>query len=207
MIDKLHFISSQHNGITHIESIRQALEAGCRWIQLRIKDQPLEVVLETALEAKNLCDRHHARLIINDFAPVAKAVNAYGLHLGLNDMPIENARKITGNKMIIGGTANTLEDIRKRIREGADYVGLGPFRFTSTKQQLSPILGLEGYRAQMGALKKLGYSIPVIAIGGITAEDIPAILKTGIYGIAMSGYITKSENKKDLISKINQILC
>jgi len=207
MIDKLQFISSQHGGITHIESIQHALDAGCRWIQLRIKDQPLEVVLKIAFEAANLCNRYHAKLIINDFASVAKETNAYGLHLGLNDMSIINARKITGNKMIIGGTANTLEDILKRIKEGADYVGLGPFRFTSTKQKLSPVLGLEGYRTQMEALKKLGQSIPVIAIGGITAEDIPEILETGIFGIAMSGSIIHSENKKDLISKINNILC
>jgi thiamine-phosphate pyrophosphorylase len=207
MIDKLQFISSQHNDITHKQSIQHALDAGCRWIQLRIKNQPLEVVLETALEAKDLCNRYQAKLIINDFATVAKEIDAFGLHLGLNDMPILKAREITGNKIIIGGTANTLDDILKRIKEGADYVGLGPFRFTSTKQNLSPVLGLEGYRTQMEALKKLGQSIPVIAIGGITAEDIPEILETGIYGVAMSGSIIQSENKKDLISKINNILC
>ncbi|GGB95633.1 thiamine phosphate synthase [Dyadobacter sediminis] len=207
MIDKLQFISSESNGITHIESIQNALDAGCKWIQLRIKNQSPEVILQIACEAENLCRRYQAKLIINDYASVAKAVNAYGLHLGLNDMPIAAARKITGNNMLIGGTANTSDDILNRIKEGADYVGLGPFRFTSTKQNLSPVLGLEGYKSRMEMLRQLGCSVPVIAIGGITAEDIPEILETGIYGVAMSGAIQFAENKKDLISTINNLLC
>jgi len=109
--------------------------------------------------------------------------------------------------MILGGTANTLDDILKRIEEGADYIGLGPFRFTQTKQNLSPVLGLEGYRRQLKMMKQLGQFIPVIAIGGITADDIPEIMETGIYGVAMSGAIIHSKNKQDLISKINTILC
>lgn len=207
MIDKLQFISNESNGITHIESIRSALDAGCRWIQLRIKNQSPEAVLETAFKARELCDGYHAKLIINDYASVAKAVNAYGLHLGLNDMPISAARKITGTEMIIGGTANTFDDILNRIKEGADYVGLGPFRFTSTKRNLSPVLGLKGYENYLKKLRQLGHSIPVIAIGGITATDIPDILETGIYGVAMSGAILFAENKKDLISQLNTILC
>jgi thiamine-phosphate pyrophosphorylase len=207
MIDKLQFISSQSKDTTHLESIQNALDAGCRWIQLRVKNQSPEVVLKIAYDAKNLCDRYYAKLIINDYALVAKEINAYGLHLGLNDMPIKAAREITGNEMVLGGTANTLDDILKRIEEGADYIGLGPFRFTQTKQNLSPVLGLEGYRRQLKMMKQLGQFIPVIAIGGITADDIPEIMETGIYGVAMSGAIINSKNKQDLISKINTILC
>ncbi len=146
MIEKLQFISNQTKDITHLESIQTALDAGCRWIQLRVKNQSFENVLKLAENAKILCDSYQAKLIINDFPFVAKEIDAYGLHLGLDDMSIETARKIVGKKMIIGGTANTLEHILKRIKEGADYIGLGPFRFTSTKQNLSPILGLEGYQ-------------------------------------------------------------
>jgi thiamine-phosphate pyrophosphorylase len=207
MIDKLQFISNQANGLTHLESIKIALDAGCGWIQLRIKDQPDEYVLQKAKEAKALCDRYLAKLIINDFPHVAKEVGAYGLHLGLADMSITEARKIVGPDTIIGGTANTLENILDRIKEGADYVGLGPFQYTSTKQNLSPIVGLEGYQAIMYTLRQLGQSIPVIAIGGITLPDIPKITETGIHGVAISGSIILSENPKSLVSQINQILC
>ena len=207
MIDKLQFISNQTKDISHLESIRLALDAGCQWIQLRMKNESPENILETALKAKILTDNYQSKLIINDFPLIAKEVDAYGLHLGLNDMPIPDARKIVGNEMIIGGTANTLEDILNRIHEGADYVGLGPFRFTATKQNLSPIVGLEGYRFLLSTLKELVYSIPVIAIGGINAEDIAAILQTGVHGVAMSGSIIGAINRKDLVQKINEIVC
>ena len=207
MIDKLQFISNQTKGLTHLDSIKIALDAGCRWIQLRVKDQPYEEVLKTAIEAKNLTEKYQAKLIINDYPLIAKEIDAYGLHLGLNDMPIASARKIVGKEMIIGGTANTLENILDHIKEGADYVGLGPFRFTSTKENLSPILGLGGYQSVAESLKKRKQSIPLIAIGGITEEDIPEILETGMYGVAISGSIINAKNPKNVVYKINKVLC
>ena len=207
MIEKLQFISNQTKEITHLESIQTALDAGCRWIQLRVKNQSFEDVLNLAEKAKVLCDSYQSKLIINDFPFIAKEINAHGLHLGLDDMPIETARKIVGKNMIIGGTANTFEHIVKRINEGADYIGLGPFRFTSTKQNLSPILGLEGYRNLTKSLKELGLSIPIVAIGGITQEDVAPITKTGMYGVAISGSIINSENPRNVVYKIKKILC
>lgn len=207
MIEKLQFISNQTKEITHLKSINTALDAGCRWIQLRVKDQSFENVLNLAEISKNLCDSYQAKLIINDFPLIAKEIDAYGLHLGLDDMPIEAARKIVGEKMIIGGTANTLEHIVKRIKEGADYIGLGPFRFTSTKKNLSPIVGLEGYRNITTTLKNLGLSIPIIAIGGITAEDIQEISETRIYGVAVSGSIINADDPKTVVYQIKKILC
>jgi len=207
MIDKLQFISNQTNDLNHLESIKIALDAGCRWIQLRMKDQPFETVLATAVDAKHICDNYYAKLIINDFPFIAKEIDAYGLHLGLNDMPIAHARKIVGKKMVIGGTANTLENILARIKEGADYVGLGPFRFTCTKQNLSPVLGIEGYRNLVESLKNLKHTIPLIAIGGIKQEDIPEILETGMYGVAISGSIINAANPKNMVYKINKVLC
>ena len=207
MIDKLQFISNQTKDLTHLDSIKIALDAGCRWIQLRVKDQPYEEVLKTAIEAKNLTEKYQAKLIINDDPFVAREIDAYGLHLGLKDMPIISARKIVGEKMIIGGTANTLENILDHLKEGADYVGLGPFRFTSTKQNLSPILGLDGYKNLTESLKNLKHSIPLIAIGGIMKDDIPEILETGMYGVAISGSIINAENPKNVVYKINKVLC
>lgn len=207
MIEKLQFISNQTGDITHLESIQTALDAGCNWIQLRIKNQSFENVLKLAENAKILCDSYQAKLIINDFPFVAKEIAAYGLHLGLDDMSIETARKIVGKNMIVGGTANTLEHIVKRVKEGADYIGLGPFRFTTTKQNLSPILGLEGYSNLTKSLKELDLSIPIIAIGGITQEDIAAISETGMYGVAISGSIINSENPRNVVYKIKKILC
>lgn len=207
MIDKLQFISNQTKDITHLDSIRIALDAGCRWIQLRIKGQLFEQVLKTAMESKKLTEEYQAKLIINDYPFVAKEIDAYGLHLGLNDMPISSARKIVGKEMIIGGTANTLDNVLDRIKEGADYVGLGPFRYTATKSNLSPILGLDGYRSLTASLKNLKHSIPLIAIGGIAQHDIQEILQTGMYGVAISGGIISAANPKNTVYKINKVLC
>ena len=109
-------------------------------------------------------------------------------------MPIDQARAILGKDRIIGGTANTFEDIVSHWKAGADYIGCGPFRFTTTKKNLSPLLGLEGYRKIISRMEAEGIRIPVIAIGGITAEDIPSILATGVGGIAVSGTVLRAHD-------------
>jgi thiamine-phosphate pyrophosphorylase len=202
MINKLHYISQQH----HTDNIQSACEAGCRWIQLRIKDAPESTIMSEALIAKAICDTYGAKLIINDHPHIAKAVGAHGVHVGKKDMSVAAARKITGNDMIVGGTANTLADILQHVEDGASYVGVGPYRFTTTKQQLSPILGLAGIDAIMQELKALGIDIPVIAIGGILTEDLEELTATGIHGIAVSGLITHAENKEQLVFSITNYL-
>ena len=99
-----------------------------------------------------------------------------------------------GEEFIIGGTANTFEDIERLASQGADYIGCGPFRFTTTKKNLAPVLGLEGYRDIIAKMEDAGIDLPVVAIGGITADDIDEILATGVRGIALSGTILRAEN-------------
>lgn len=208
MIAKLHYISQENSEQTHLLAIKKALEAGCNWIQLRVKNQPEEKVLEYALEARALCDAFSAKLIVNDFPRVALEAKADGLHLGLQDMPVKEARAIVGDKMIIGGTANTFEHIKQRVAEGVDYIGLGPFRFTKTKEKLSPILGLNGYKAITEQMQESGTDIPIVAIGGIELADITAIIQTGVYGVAVSGSITYAKDPKatvrEMLAKLNQ---
>jgi thiamine-phosphate pyrophosphorylase len=199
MLERLYFISQQTETKSHIDSIREALEAGCRLIQLRIKKQPEEEVLGQAIMAKKLCNAYQARLIINDYPQVAKAVDAYGVHVGLQDMAIQKVRAIVGNDMIIGGTANTFEHVMQRVDEGADYIGLGPYRFTTTKEKLSPILGLEGYQRMLQQLRAANIQIPIVAIGGILPEDVSALLLAGVNTIAMSGAITNAVNKRAIV--------
>lgn len=202
IIHPLHFISQETDSISHAESIQQACEAGVTWVQLRVKDRLEQEVLLQAKEAKEICDRFGARLIINDYPEVAASINAYGLHLGKEDMAIQDARKIVGDQIIIGGTANTFEDIVKHQQQGADYVGLGPFRFTATKKNLSPVLGLEGYQHIMEQCRAAGIQLPVIAIGGILVNDIEKILPTGVQGIAVSSLIVQAKNKKEVVQHV-----
>lgn len=199
MIDKLHYISQEPENGSHLTAITQALEAGCKWVQLRVKNRPSDEILEYAIEANRLCSRHGAKLIINDHPEIALKAGAYGVHLGLQDMPISLAREIVGEEMVIGGTANTIEHIEQRIAEGADYIGLGPYRFTTTKEKLSPILGWEGINAIM---RKITRPIPIIAIGGILPDDITLIKETGIHGVAVSGAITYAANRAEMVQRI-----
>ncbi|MEH3113730.1 thiamine phosphate synthase [Pedobacter terrae] len=203
MIEPLQYISQAPKTGTHIDAIEAVLQAGGKWIQLRIKHRAEAEILPFAKAAQALCESYGAKLIINDYPQLAKAVNSYGVHLGLQDMPIHEARKIIGKHQIIGGTANTFEHIQQRVAEGADYIGLGPFRFTQTKENLSPIVDLAGYQKLMEKVKKAGFSIPIIAIGGIEADDIPAILKTGIYGIAISAALTNQIQISSVLAEIN----
>jgi thiamine-phosphate pyrophosphorylase len=205
MLDRLYFISQQTATKTHLTAIEEALEAGCRLVQLRVKDQPETTVLELAKAAKALCDQYNAKLIVNDFPHVAKTVNAWGIHVGLQDMPVAEVRAIVGSEMIIGGTANTFEHIQQRVKEGVNYIGLGPFRFTATKEKLSPILGLEGYQRIMEQMKAAGIQMPIVAIGGIMPEDVPGLRNAGLYGVAVSGAITNAVDKKGEVMKINAL--
>lgn len=199
MIDKLHYISQQPEDGSHLTAISQALEAGCKWVQLRVKNQPADVILEYAIEANRLCNQHGAKLIVNDHPEIALKAGAYGVHLGLQDMSVTQARRIVGQKMIIGGTANTFQHVQQRVTEGVDYIGCGPYRFTTTKEKLSPILGLEGFKAIVKQMRTANITIPVIGIGGVLPEDITALMNVGLYGVAISGAITRAAVPKAIV--------
>ena len=191
---QLQFITHFNDSTDYVESALLALEGGCRWIQLRMKDATEEEILPVALEAQRMCREAGATFIIDDHVELVKRIKADGVHLGKKDMPIAEARRILGDDFIIGGTANTFEDVRAHYEAGANYIGCGPFRFTTTKKGLSPILGLEGYISICSQMKAEGINLPIVAIGGITAEDIPMIMQTGVTGIALSGAVLNAED-------------
>ena len=191
---KLQFITHQTERYSYLDSARMALEGGCKWIQLRMKEAPLNEVERVALELKPLCKQHDALLVLDDHVELTKKLEVNGVHLGKNDMPIAEARWVLGEGFIIGGTANTFDDVKAHYLAGADYIGCGPFRFTTTKKNLSPVLGLEGYRSIIARMEEEGIDLPVVAIGGITYDDIPQLLQTGINGIAMSGSILRADD-------------
>ena len=190
----LQFITHQTDRYTYFESALMALEGGCKWIQLRMKEAPCEEVEAVALQLKPLCKEKEAILLLDDHVELAKKLEVDGVHLGKKDMPIDQARQLLGEAFIIGGTANTFEDVKMHYEAGANYVGCGPFRYTTTKKNLSPILGLEGYRNIISRLKAENIAMPLVAIGGITKEDIPVIAETGVVGIALSGTVLRADD-------------
>ena len=210
---RLQFITHCTDRYSYVDSARIALEGGCRWIQLRMKDADESLLEETALVVHKMCKDYGATFIIDDNVHLVKKIKADGVHLGKNDMPIIEAREILGDDFIIGGTVNTFEDIlRQRTTDNGqqslgmpDYFGCGPFRFTSTKKNLAPILGLEGYENIISNMKRNNINIPLVAIGGITKDDISDILKTGVDGIALSGSVLRAENPLEEMKSIVEI--
>nr|WP_314840073.1 thiamine phosphate synthase [uncultured Flavobacterium sp.] len=206
MYHKLQYISQGNTVEEQLSNIRKALDNGCEWIQLRFKNASTAELFDVAETAKILCDVFSAYLIINDNVPLAQQLDADGVHVGLTDMNVAAARTILGREKIIGATANTFEDIQNHIENGCNYIGLGPFQFTATKEKLSPILGVEGYRIIIEKMKAKEIQIPIYAIGGIQLTNVESIMETGVHGIALSGLITQSENPSELITQLNEKL-
>lgn len=201
MFNPIQYISqgdTPQEQLYHIESV---LDAGQKWIQFRFKHTLSSIRWSTAEQVKHLCDKYKATLIINDHADIARAIDADGVHLGLQDQSIAEARMLLPHK-IIGGTANTLEDVQQRIFAGCTYIGLGPLRYTATKQNLSPILGFDGYQAILTSLSPKEKKTPIVAIGGITLEDIPIIEQLGLSGIAISS-LFHQQQPQQLVQQLN----
>ena len=205
MASRLYFLTMDEGPINHLQQVEAACRAGIKWIQLRMKQASDEEVRATALAAKEITDANGCVLIINDRVEIALEVKANGVHLGKQDMALSEARRLLAKDMIIGGTANTIGDIREHYAQGADYIGLGPYRYTTTKKNLSPILGLEGYRQIMRQLKQEQVSIPLIAIGGIEMEDAASLFGVGLDGIAFSGMLVHAGDRGAMVESINKL--
>jgi len=200
MIPKLHYISQGSSLKEHLENIQYACNSGAELVQLRLKTFSEKKLLKFANEAREITAHFQTRLIINDHYKIAKEAKADGVHLGKSDVCPTVARKYLYTWQMIGGTANTLQDCETLLEKEVDYISLGPFRGTTTKDNLSPVLGLNGYTAIVDVLKT---ETPIIGVGGITTEDVTAILETGVSGIAVSGAITRDFNS---IKTFNQLL-
>lgn len=205
MMAQVQFISHYNERYGYLDSIRLALEGGCRWVQLRMKGATDDEVRPVALEAQRLCREAGATFVIDDRVALVKELGADGVHLGKNDMPIAEARQVLGPDVIIGGTANTFDDVKAHYEAGADYIGCGPFRFTTTKEKLSPILGLEGYRSIVSSMRAEGIRLPIVAIGGIEEDDLADILATGVTGVALSGVVLRATDPAAEMKRIISI--
>ncbi len=198
MISRLHYLTQDLEQISHVDLIEEACGlTKIDWIQLRVKSKEESEVLAIAKAAREICTLWNVKLILNDYVHIAKQINADGVHLGKSDMPIEKARAILGTEKIIGGTANTFEDIKKLYQAGVNYVGVGPYKFTTTKENLSNILGLEGYQDILKQCIEANISIPIIAIGGIQLYDVVPLLATGVHGIAIASAINLSDDRAE----------
>ena len=181
--------------------VRDAADAGVTLIQLRGKTLDTRDFLDLALQTSGILKPRGIPLIINDRADVVLASGADGLHLGQQDLPLAYARKILGRERLIGISVNTIEEARAAESGGAGYVGVGPIHFTSSKEKLPTILGLEGLRSIREKVH-----IPILAIGGIDTNNAKAVITSGADGIAVISAIMGADNISEATEKLLSVL-
>ena len=202
----LQFITHKSDRFSIAEEVKMVIDGGCRWVQLRMKDVSDEEVKSVAEQIIPMCQETDTILVIDDRVELTMDLKVHGVHLGKNDMPAVDAREYLGAGAIIGVTANTAQDIIAYKKVDVDYVGLGPFRYTTTKSNLSPIIGLDGYHNIITEVRNAGVELPIVAIGGITLEDVAELMSTGVNGNAMSGAILSAENPTEYTKRVIEAL-
>lgn len=175
------------SGMGHLQIAVHAISAGIRTIQLREKDMSKRELYNEAVSLRDLTLKHRTTFIINDYVDIARAVNADGVHLGQDDMPIKEARNILGKNKIIGISTHSLKQAVDAQSEGADYIGFGPV-FKTTTKKTGPVKGIRALREI-----KRHITVPVVAIGGITLENIPDVLRTGVEAVAVASAILSGD--------------
>ena len=204
-MNNIQFITHENQRFDYVEGAEMALRGGCKWVQLRMKDATDNKFLSIGRKVAALCRSYNATFLLDDRVHLVAELGADGVHLGKNDMPISEARRILGNEKIIGGTANTFADVQHLVAQWADYIGCGPFRYTPTKRNLAPILGLEGYRNILKQMQQAGINLPLIAIGGIVSTDIATLRDIGVSGIAVSGAVLGAADPIKEMKKLIEI--
>jgi thiamine-phosphate pyrophosphorylase len=187
--------------LSHVKLTELAIAGGADTIQFREKTGETRQMIRVAEEMSALCKKFGVTFIINDRVDVAIASYADGVHLGQNDFPIPLARKLLGERAIIGGSAATMEEAYKCLSEGADYIGFGPVYFTTSKEDAGPVSGLDLLKE---VLKKI--PLPIVAIGGITAENTPQVMQTGVHGIAVISAVCCQEDPTEAARCLRRLL-
>ncbi len=183
------------------DAVRLALEGGVRSVQLREKDLPIRELLALSQELRTITKEFNAKLFINDRVDVAVAVNADGVHLGHQSMPVEAVRKIIGKDMLIGVSTHNLEEARAAEAGGADFITFGPIFETPSKAKLGIPVGV-------GAIIKVksGVKIPIFALGGINSGNIRQVMVSGVTGVGMISAIMSAQDIKQAAGKLIELI-
>jgi len=188
-------------GRTTQQIVEAALRGGVTCVQLREKTCSTREFITQALSIKDHLKRHNVPLIINDRVDIAQAVNADGVHLGQSDMPIEMAKVILKDSMIIGISAESLKDAVQAEKDGADYIGVSPIFATPTKTDTAPPLGLEGLREMRKSVK-----IPLVGIGGLNKKNAGEVIKNGADGVAVVSAIVAADDPEKAARELSKIV-
>lgn len=202
-LPRLYLLTDRHH--THQRPLTsvlgQALESGVRMVQIREKDLDTRQLIDLAHNLIPLIKQHHGTVLVNDRVDLALALNADGVHLRSDSLPLPIARHVLGNNRLIGLSVHSAEEVRYAESEGANFVVLGPIFDTPSKQPYGPPLGLDILETACR-----GSRLPVFALGGIKAAHVPAVISCGAYGIAVISSILQApciqDSTLDLLSQL-----
>lgn len=192
----LQYITNTESPVSVTEQVKGVIAGGCKWIQIRMKEASDDEIRHVVNEIKPVCSEAEAFIVMNDRVALAKELELSGVHLGKTDMLPSKARLELGPSAIIGVTANTIQDIIAVRSLDVDYIGMGPFAFTTTKKNLAPQLGLEGIRKLCSDMEEMEIEIARVAVGGITLKDVEPLMEAGVNGLAVSGAIAFADDIK-----------
>ena len=182
------------------EVVEEAILGGVTIVQVREKELSTKQFYKIALEVKEVTDKYKIPLIINDRIDIALAVDADGVHLGQDDMPLKIARKIIGENKIIGISAGNVEEAKEAEKDGADYIGIGAVFFTGTKKDIDKPIGLEGLKTIVHSV-----NIPSVAIGGVNKNNAEEVIKTGANGISVISAILNNDDVKKAAKELKTL--
>ncbi|HYH26888.1 MAG TPA: thiamine phosphate synthase [Blastococcus sp.] len=197
----LHVLTDAAGGPEALAAVAAAVSAGAPVVQVRAKGCTDRVLHDFARQVVDLCVPAGVTCLVNDRVDVALAVGAHGTHLGATDLPVAAARRVAGPGHVIGGTARDPDTARRLVSEGADYLGVGPAWPTTTKTGLPDALGPAGVAAVASAV-----DVPVIAIGGVTAERVAALLTAGAAGVAVVGAVSHAADPAAATRELLRVL-
>ncbi len=200
-IGRLHVLTDFHlqQNRSHAELARLAIEGGADAIQFRQKHGGIQNMLLEAHKVAEVCEEHSVPLIVNDRLDIMQAVEATGVHLGQEDFPVDEARRVLGSDALIGATATKTHQVVDAYEAGADYVGFGPVFPTTSKRNPKSVKGPEGLADACEAVP-----IPVIAIGGITRDRVRAVLEAGAHGVAVLSAVATAKNPDRAASRLRR---
>lgn len=202
-IGRLHVITDTalQTRFSHLELARMAIAGGADTIQFRQKEGSTRKLIEIAQQLKQICTGMGVTFIVNDRLDVAIASDSDGVHLGQDDFPIPLARELLGESRIIGGSAVTLNEARKCLDEGADYVGFGPVYPTTSKADAGPVAGINLMKEVIDKVP-----LPLIAIGGVNKDNTPEVIRAGAHGIAVISAVCCQQDPEQATRELFRVL-
>jgi thiamine-phosphate pyrophosphorylase len=189
------------NRYTHVDIAEMAVKGGADMVQFRDKEMPTGEMIDTAKFIAKICRKKNVTFIVNDRVDVAMSSDADGVHLGIADIPIAEARKLLGKEKIIGGTSHSLEEALFAEKQGADYIGFGHIYPTYSKYKPEKPKGISGLKEILQNVKT-----PIIAIGGIDLDNSRDIISAGCYGIAVIGSVARAENPEKVVKLLRRVV-